>query len=107
MGEAVASSARKTAQLSTAQWNGGQARARRLQQPAHSRAFRRCDGVQLVARFPGPADLLNRMLAMIWPAVSVPVVAGKQSAAVEATESKDRCEVKLRHEDRSAGSSRR
>ena len=34
-------------------------------------------------------------------------MAEKQSAAVEATESKDRCEVKLRPEDGSARSSRR
>jgi hypothetical protein len=34
-------------------------------------------------------------------------MAVQQSAAVEATESKDRCEVKPRHEDGSARSSRR
>ena len=44
---------------------------------------------------------------MIWPAVSIPAMAGNQSAAVEVTESKDRGEVKLRHEDRSARSSGR
>jgi hypothetical protein len=69
-----------------------------------------CSCVKIgVGQSPGSSSILRsrKSWTLSSPAVSIWVMAEKPSAAVEVAESKDRYEVRLRHEDGSARSSRR